>query len=174
MRFSIFAVWIILLISFCSFPAEAKGRIVVLKISGPINPVVAEFVSAEIESANREEDTLIILEMDTPGGLDPSMRIIIKSIQRSLVPVVSYVSPAGSRAASAGTFITIASHFAAMAPGTSIGAAHPVNMMGGSGNGEKSFMEEKTLNDAAAYIRSLAELRGRNARWAEMEINLPS
>ena len=163
-------IFIFFLLLLFSSSVNAKDRIVVLKISGPINPIVAEFVSTEIEYANREEDSLVVLEIDTPGGLDTSMRIIIKSIQHSLVPVVSFVSPSGSRAASAGTFIAIASHFAVMAPGTSIGAAHPVNMMGGSGGGKKSPMEEKILNDAAAYIRSLAEMRGRNVHWAEMAV----
>ena len=170
MKLCFVAITTFFLLLLCSFSSDAQDRIVVLKITGPINPVVAEFISTEIESANREEDSLVILAMDTPGGLDTSMRIIIKSIQRSLVPVASFVSPAGSRAASAGTFILIASHFAAMAPGTNIGAAHPVNMMGGSGDGKKSPMEEKILNDAAAYIRSLAEMRGRNAHWAEMAV----
>ena len=162
--------WIFLMQIICSFSAEAKGRVVVLKIAGPINPVVAEFIFSEIESANQDNESLVILEIDTPGGLDASMRVIIKSIQRSMVPVVSYVSPAGSRAASAGTFITIASHFAAMAPGTNIGAAHPVSLMGGSESEKKSPMEDKILNDAAAYIRSLAEMRGRNEHWAEMAV----
>ncbi|MFQ5482831.1 MAG: nodulation protein NfeD, partial [Nitrospinaceae bacterium] len=111
-------------------------------------------------------------EMDTPGGLDTSMRHIIKAIQASPVPVATYVSPSGSRAASAGTFIAMASHIAAMAPGTNIGAAHPVNLFGGSGQGDKSPtpMQEKVVNDAAAYIRSLAESRGRNAYWAEKSV----
>ncbi len=161
---------------FLLFPlafAQANDRVIVIKISGAINPVVAEFVSAEIEAANREGDHLAVLEMDTPGGLDTSMRTIIKSIQSSRIPVVTFVSPQGSRAASAGTFIAIASHIAAMAPGTNIGAAHPVNVMGGgSGGGDKEStpMEDKVLNDASAYIRSLAESRGRNAHWAELAV----
>ncbi len=160
---------------FLLFPftvAHANDRVVVIKISGAINPVVAEFVSGEIEATNRNGDHLAVLEMDTPGGLDASMRTIIKSIQNSRIPVVTFVSPKGSRAASAGTFIAIASHIAAMAPGTNIGAAHPVNMMGGGGQGddESTPMEDKVLNDASAYIRSLAESRGRNAHWAELAV----
>jgi len=153
--------------------ALAKDRVVVPVISGPINPVVADFISAEIEEANAAGEALIVLKMDTPGGLDTSMRQIIKAIQESRVPVATFVSPSGSRAASAGTFITIASHIAAMAPGTNIGAAHPVNMMGGGqqgGSDKPSHMEEKVVNDAAAYIRSLAEARGRNAYWAEKAV----
>ena len=150
-------------------PVFAANQIVVVKIFGAINPAVAEFVSQEIHQANKEQQALIVLNMDTPGGLDTSMRQIIKKIQSSHVPVASYVSPGGSRAASAGTFITIASHIAAMAPGTNIGAAHPVNMMGGN-NQQESTMDKKVVNDAAAYIRSLAELRNRNSHWAELAV----
>ena len=150
-------------------PVFAANQIVVVKIFGAINPAVAEFVSQEIHQANKEQQALIVLNMDTPGGLDTSMRQIIKKIQSSHVPVASYVSPSGSRAASAGTFITIASHIAAMAPGTNIGAAHPVNMMGGN-NEQESTMDKKVVNDAAAYIRSLAELRNRNSHWAELAV----
>ena len=150
-------------------PVFAANQIVVVKIFGAINPAVAEFVSQEIHQANKEQQALIVLNMDTPGGLDTSMRQIIKKIQSSHVPVASYVSPSGSRAASAGTFITIASHIAAMAPGTNIGAAHPVNMMGGN-NQQESTMDKKVVNDAAAYIRSLAELRNRNSHWAELAV----
>jgi len=152
-------------------PAYSKDNVVVVKLSGAINPAVAEYVSYEISQANSEKDALIVLHMDTPGGLDTSMREIIKKIQSSEVPVASFVAPAGSRAASAGTFITIASHIAAMAPGTNIGAAHPVNMLGGGKDNEQAkTMEKKVVNDAAAYIRSLAELRKRNARWAELAV----
>jgi len=153
--------------------AQANDRVIVIKISGAINPVVAEFVSEEIEAANQAGDHLAVLEMDTPGGLDTAMRMIIKSIQSSRIPVVTFVSPQGSRAASAGTFIAIASHIAAMAPSTNIGAAHPVNVMGGGGSSsdkESTPMEDKVLNDASAYIRSLAESRGRNAHWAELAV----
>ena len=148
-------------------PAHSKDLVIVVKISGAINPAVAEYVSHEISQANADQEALIVLHMDTPGGLDTSMRQIIKKIQGSQVPVASFVAPSGSRAASAGTFITIASHIAAMAPGTNIGAAHPVNMMGGE---QAKTMEQKVVNDAAAYIRSLAELRKRNARWAELAV----
>ena len=113
---------------------------------------------------------LLIIQMDTPGGLDTSMRQIIKKIENSKVPIASFVSPGGSRAASAGTFITIASHIAAMEPGTNIGAAHPVNLIGGGESGQAKTMKDKVVNDASAYIRSLAEQRGRNAHWAEMSV----
>jgi membrane-bound serine protease (ClpP class) len=154
------------------FSLAAKDRIVVLNISGAVTPPVAEYVCSEIRSANAAGDVLVILEVDTPGGLDTAMREIIKEIQGSNVPVAVYVSPGGSRAASAGAFITIASHIAAMAPGTNIGAAHPVNLLGGASERgkEKDTMEEKIVNDAAAYMRSLAEQRGRNSVWAELAV----
>ena len=154
------------------WPANAFGSdgIIVVKIEGAINPVVAEFVANEIRSANTSSEELIVIRMDTPGGLDTSMRKIIKAIQSSKVPVASFVSPGGSRAASAGTFITIASHIAAMEPGTNIGAAHPVNLMGGGTGGQAKVMEDKVVNDASAYIRSLAEKRGRNIHWAELSV----
>lgn len=158
----------LLLILFLFVPlAHSKDLVVVVKISGAINPAVAEYVSHEISQANIDQEALVVLHMDTPGGLDTSMRQIIKKIQGSEVPVASFVAPSGSRAASAGTFITIASHIAVMAPGTNIGAAHPVNLMGG---GKDKTMEEKVVNDSAAYIRSLAELRKRNIQWAELAV----
>jgi len=160
---------VFLVLFFMPLQAFAQGRIVVVEISGAINPVVAEFVTDEIREANRGGEELIVIRMDTPGGLDTSMRQIIKGILNSTVPVATFVGPSGSRAASAGTFITIASHIAAMAPGTNIGAAHPVNLMGGGGE-QNSTMESKVVQDASAYIRSLAEKRGRNAHWAELAI----
>jgi membrane-bound serine protease (ClpP class) len=143
---------------------ESPGiEIMILKVDGVINPARAEFIVKAIKKANEKKFSLIVMELDTPGGLDTSMRTIIKEMIGSSVPVVVYVSPSGARAASAGAFITIAAHIAAMAPGTNIGAAHPVAV------GEKmdKEMAKKVTNDAAAYIRSLAEARGRNVRWAE-------
>ena len=154
------------------WPSNAFGSnsIIVIEVEGAINPIVAEFVTNEIRSANTSSEELIVIRMDTPGGLDASMRKIIKAIQSSKIPVASFVSPSGSRAASAGTFITIASHIAAMEPGTNIGAAHPINLMAGGAGGQAKIMEEKVVNDASAYIRSLAEQRGRNAHWAELSV----
>lgn len=147
--------------------AQDSGRIIALKISGAINPAVAEYITGEIGRAGENGDAFIIIEMDTPGGLDTSMRIIVKEILSSPVPVAVFVSPDGSRAASAGTFITMAGHIAAMAPGTSIGAAHPVDM---SGQKMDEHMAAKVENDAVSYIRSIAEKRRRNAHWAELAV----
>jgi membrane-bound serine protease (ClpP class) len=143
--------------------ADQNKPVLVVRINGVINPVSAEFISKSISKANAMQAEALIIELDTPGGLDTSMRNIVKEIIGSSVPVIVYVSPSGARAASAGVFITLAAHVAAMAPGTNIGAAHPVNM---GGKMDKT-MSEKATNDAAAYIKSLAERTGRNAAWAE-------
>lgn len=144
-----------------AFAAVAGGRsIIAVTVNGAINPVVAEHIAKSIATA--EADTSVealVIEMDTPGGLDTSMRQIVKDIRKSQVPVIVYVSPSGSRAASAGAFIAYSSHLAAMAPGTNIGAASPVNM---GGEGMDKTMKHKVTNDAAAYIRSMAEATGRN------------
>jgi membrane-bound serine protease (ClpP class) len=131
---------------------------------GVINPVAAEYITDGISASASAHHNAVVVQLDTPGGLDTSMRIIIKAINASTVPVIVFVAPSGSRAASAGTFITLAAHVAAMAPGTNIGSAHPVSMGGGEMDEE---MKKKVENDAAAYIRSIADKRGRNAAWAE-------
>lgn len=143
--------------------AGNSEKVIVVKVEGVINPVSAEFIGKSIIKANEMRAEALVIELDTPGGLDTSMRSIVKAIIGSSVPVVVYVSPSGARAASAGAFIAMAAHVSAMAPGTNIGAAHPVSM------GEKldKTMAEKATNDSAAYIRSLAERTGRNALWAE-------
>jgi membrane-bound serine protease (ClpP class) len=135
-----------------------------LVYDGVINPVAAEYLADGITAAEAARREAVVIQLDTPGGLDTSMRIIIKAINASPVPVIVYVAPSGGRAASAGAFMTIAAHVAAMAPGTNIGSAHPVAMGGGEMDEE---MKKKVENDAAAYIKSLAEKRGRNAVWAE-------
>jgi membrane-bound serine protease (ClpP class) len=164
-------IWILFLLVFCSFfrvaHAQDSGRIIALKIAGAINPAVAEYITGEIQRAEENGDVFIVIEMDTPGGLDTSMRIIVKEILGSSVPVAVFVSPDGSRAASAGTFITMAGHVAVMAPGTSIGAAHPVSM---GGQKMDEHMAAKVENDAVSYIRSIAEKRRRNAHWAELAV----
>jgi len=136
----------------------------VLTIKGAINPVLIDYVERGIEEAENSGAQALIIQLDTPGGLDTAMRDIIQLIVNSRVPVVVYVAPSGARAASAGVFITIAAHVAVMAPNTAIGAAHPVAM---GGEDIPGAMEEKILNDAAAYIRSLAATHGRNMEWAE-------
>ena len=165
---SLFVVLLPLLV--WSTTAFGAGRIIVIKVDGVINPVVAEFMANEIYNANKFSEELIVIQMDTPGGLDPSMRKIIKAIQNSKIPVASFISPSGSRAASAGVFIAIASHISAMEPGTKIGAAHPVKLMVGGEGEQAKIIEDKVVNDTSTYIRSLAEQRGRNAHWAELSV----
>jgi len=146
-----------------AYPANAE-EMVVATYEGVINPVAAEYVNDALASARSSSAQALILKLDTPGGLDTSMRLIVKDITSSPLPVIVFVAPSGARAASAGVFITLAGHVAAMAPGTNIGAAHPVAMGGGEMD---QTMKEKVENDSVAYIKSLAEQRGRNVAWAE-------
>ena len=131
---------------------------------GVINPVAAEYLQEAIAVGEKASAQFLVFQLDTPGGLDTSMRSMIKAMTGSQIPIVVYVGPTGGRAASAGVFLTLAAHVAAMAPGTNIGAAHPVAMGGGEMD---DVMKEKVENDAVAYIRSIAERRGRNVEWAE-------
>ncbi len=149
--------------------ASAPAEVRVVKVSGVINPVLADFISAELVAANAGSTRAFLIELDTPGGLDTSMRAIIQQMLGSRIPVIVYVYPPGARAASAGALITLAADFAVMAPSTNIGAAHPVSIgIGGSGNNEPGdTMMKKVVNDAVAYARSLADQRGRNGDWAE-------
>jgi membrane-bound serine protease (ClpP class) len=182
--------------------ASGAGVAAILEINGAIGPATSRYIVHGLEAAQANGDPLVILEMDTPGGLDSSMRDIIRAILASRIPVVSYVSPSGARAASAGTYILYASHIAAMAPATNLGAATPVSIGGeepaeppsqtpaappspskpAAGDTQapsdtkpaapvpRTAMERKVVNDAVAYIRGLAELRGRNADWAESAV----
>lgn len=151
------------------FFSQAKSNVVhKITIDGAINPVVTEFIIQSIENAQDEDAELLVIQMDTPGGLMESMHQIVKAILASEVPVAVYVAPPGSRAGSAGVFITMAAHIAAMAPSTNIGSAHPVNL--GGGQDTSQVMTDKIVNDAVAGIRSVAEKRGRNADWAEKAI----
>ena len=145
------------------------GEVFVLKVEGSINPAVQEYVLRGISLAEREGAELLVIILDTPGGLDSATKEIVEGIIASRVPVVVYVYPPGARAASAGTFILLAADIAAMAPGTSVGAAHPV-FLGGESPEEGDPMAEKMVNDAVSRIRAIAELRGRNADWAEKAV----
>jgi membrane-bound serine protease (ClpP class) len=183
--------------------AASAPTVVVLNVDGSISPGSADYVVRGLKSAANDQAQLVVLKMDTPGGLDTAMRQIIKQIIASPVPVAAFVAPEGARAASAGTYILYASHIAAMAPATNLGAATPVNIdIGGIGDqpesdkqqGQKennkqdnakgkdknpladalpapgSAMQHKQVNDASAYIRSLAQMRGRNVEWAEQAV----
>ena len=138
-------------------------NVLVITLDGAINPAASDYIHYGIEQAVKHNSECLILRLNTPGGLLESTRTIVSDILQSPVPVVVYVSPPGSRAASAGVFITLAGHIAAMAPGTNIGAAHPVSLQGQM----DSTMTEKVTNDAAAFIRTISEKRHRNIKWAE-------
>ena len=161
-----FLVSIILLFTFLAHSTYSCADIIIIRVNGVVNPVMSEFISKNIDMADEDNAEAVVIELDTPGGLDTSMRSIVKKINSSRTPVIVYVSPGGARAASAGVFITMAAHVAAMAPGTNIGAAHPV----GVGGKMDKTMAEKAENDAAAYIITIAEKRKRNAEWAEKAV----
>ena len=157
-------------VSYLLLPADASAaRVLELTIDDAIGPVSASFLESGLERAVESEFDAVVIALDTPGGLDLSMRSMVKAILASPVPVIVYVSPSGARAASAGLFIALAAPVAAMAPGTNIGAASPVSIGGGPASPD-STMAKKITNDSAAYVRSLAERWGRNADWAERAV----
>jgi membrane-bound serine protease (ClpP class) len=162
-------------------------RAVLLDVQGPIGPATAEYLTDSLEKAAVSNAVLVIIRLDTPGGLDASTRDIVKAILNSPVPVATFVTPGGARAASAGTYILYASHIAAMSPATNVGAATPVSIIGGkqpgqakgsaedeqdsaTASGPADTMSRKAINDSVAYIRGLATRRGRNADWAELAV----
>lgn len=144
---------------------KSSEKVILIRIDGPISPATAEYIENSIRTAEKEKASALVIELNTPGGLLESTRKIVQGILSSSVPVVVYIYPAGSRAGSAGVFITLAANIAAMAPGTNIGAAHPVG--GGIGIDTSSVMSEKITNDAAAFVRAIAQKRHRNVKWAE-------
>jgi membrane-bound serine protease (ClpP class) len=172
----------------------AEGDVVLLTLDGAVSPATADYAIRGIRKAAEQKAQLVVIQIDTPGGLDTSMRLLIKEMLGSPVPVAAFVAPSGARAASAGTFILYASHIAAMAPATNLGAATPVQIGGAPDRGEprpadkpetgkkgkagekaerpgtKDALTSKQIEDAAAYIRSLAQLRGRNADWGERAV----
>ncbi len=166
---------ILLLTILFSISGIFAGEIWVLDVEGVINPVSNSYITQNISKAQDKDIECIIINLDTPGGLMTSMREIIKEILNSNIPIIVYVSPSGAQSASAGVFITVSAHIAAMAPGTNIGAAHPVNLSGGIGgsrpdSSNSKTMMEKVTNDAVAYIRSIAQERNRNEQWLEQAV----
>jgi membrane-bound serine protease (ClpP class) len=150
--------------------AQEPGNVDVITIKGTINPVLIDYVERGIQEAESKGSEALIIQMDTPGGLDNAMREIIQLIVNSRVPVVVYVAPSGGRAASAGLYILLSAHVAAMAPNTATGAATPISMGEGGEQQMSDELKAKVINDAIAYIRSLAESHGRNADWAERAV----
>jgi membrane-bound serine protease (ClpP class) len=157
-------VLIIILLAVTNMGFAAQKEIYIIQVADAISPGTADFIRSGIKKAEENAATCVIIELDTPGGLAESMRIIVQSILASKVPVVVFVYPGGARAASAGVMITMAADVAAMSPGTNIGAAHPV---GAGGKEIDETMSEKVINDMVAQAKSVAERRNRNAEWVE-------
>jgi membrane-bound serine protease (ClpP class) len=167
-QYSLFTIlFLVAAISFFASNTYAN-EIYTIRIQGAINPPVAGFIAESVAKAEKEGGEALIILLDTPGGLDTSMRDIIKNIMDANIPVIVYVSPSGARAASAGCIILLASHIAAMAPGTNVGAAHPVTI--GKDKVDKDMMQ-KVVKDAEAYVRSIADKRGRNIEWSAKAVS---
>ncbi len=174
-RNNIFSV-LLCLLSLCAFyvdsgagaeKTEKSSTVVLLSVDGTVNPALSDYIVKGIEQAEEKKATCVIIRMDTPGGVVTTTKTIIKAMVNAKIPVVVYVAPSGSSASSAGALITAAADVAAMAPGTNIGAAHPV---GGGGQEIGGAMSEKIINDLTAYIRGIALRKGRNAQWVEQAI----
>ena len=161
-----YSILLLAVLSLIFIASRSFADIIVISADGVVNPVMSEFISKSIDYAAENNSELVVIKLDTPGGLDTSMRVIVKKIISSEVPVAVFVSPSGARAASAGVFITMSAHIASMSPGTNIGAAHPVSV----GSKMDKDMAEKVVNDSAAYIRSIAEKKNRNSEWAEKAV----
>jgi membrane-bound serine protease (ClpP class) len=153
---------VLLLVGALSLPAQ-HNTVLVINVDGAINPSSADFIHEGIQQAAATQAECLIIQLNTPGGLLKSTRVIVSDLLGSPIPIIVYVAPGGSQAASAGVFVTLAAHIAAMAPGTNIGAAHPVTI----GEQMDSVMAQKVTNDAAAFIRTISEKRNRNIKWAE-------
>jgi len=170
LRLILLAVLLLLAVTAVQAQTPTGPRVHVLTIKGTINPVLVDYVGRGIADAEKDGAQLVVIQMDTPGGLDTAMRNIIQKIVNAKVPVAVYVAPSGARAASAGVYITLSAHVAAMSPNTAIGAATPVQMGAEGAQQTPDELKRKIINDAAAYIRSLAESHGRNADWAERAV----
>ncbi len=149
-------------------PSQEKAPVFTIEVDAIINPATAKFILDSIDEATQQNAQCLIIKLDTPGGLLESTRLIVKKELASTIPIIVYIAPGGARAASAGVFVTMAANIAAMAPGTHIGAAHPVTM-GGEGK-ESKTMTEKIVNDTVAFIKNIAKTRGRNTDWAEKAV----
>jgi membrane-bound serine protease (ClpP class) len=157
-----------LLAFFADVPSQEKAPVFTIEVDAIINPATAKFIVDSIDDATQQGAQCLIIKLDTPGGLLESTRLIVKKELASTIPIIVYVAPSGARAASAGVFVTMAANIAAMAPGTHIGAAHPVTM-GGEGK-ESKTMTEKVVNDTVAFIKNIAKTRGKNVDWAEKAV----
>jgi membrane-bound serine protease (ClpP class) len=149
--------------------SQEQAPILTIEVDGIINPPTAKFITDAIDEAVRQNAQCLVIHLDTPGGLMESMRLIVKKELSSTIPIIVYVAPSGARAASAGVFVTMAAHIAVMAPGTHIGAAHPVTLGGGEGK-ESKTMTDKVVNDTVSFVKSIAKTRGRNVDWAEKAV----
>ncbi|GIX31728.1 MAG: hypothetical protein KatS3mg124_2200 [Porticoccaceae bacterium] len=178
--------WLLALLLAAASPAGAGGAVWLLHLEGPLGPATADHLVRGLRRAEAAQAGAVVIQIDTPGGLEASMREVVEAILAADLPVIGYVAPSGARAASAGTYVVYATHLAAMAPATSIGAATPVQLLGDGGGraphgepaarpekgapGNAQALRDKAVNDARAYLRGLAKLRGRNAEWADRAV----